>query len=90
MSSTSSSFQQAGGSSTLPTAQLLLLQRNNDGEKDGITLPSESRDLYCYPLRSGQDSCRRAVRIVVAAHGAYPTESLWKLALRHHRRLEAA
>jgi hypothetical protein len=45
---------------------LLLLQRNNDERKEGITSSFEGRDLYCYPLRSGQDSCRRAVRIVVA------------------------
>ncbi len=68
MSSTSSRFRQAVGSSTLPTAQLLLLifQRKNDDEKGDINPSSESRDLYCYPLRSGQDSCRRAVSIVVA------------------------
>ena len=70
MSSTSNRFRRAKGSSTLPTALLLLLrhQEKDDGEEDELTLRFESRDLYCYPLRSGQDSCRRAVRIVVAAH----------------------
>jgi len=69
MSSTSNRLPQARGSSTLPTALLLLPrhQEKNDGEEGGLTLRFESRDLYCYPLRSGHDSCRRAVRIVVAA-----------------------
>lgn len=67
MSATRNTLRYAKGSSTLPTARLLLLlQRKPDEEKDGTRCLSERPDLYYCPLWIGHDSCRRAVRIVVA------------------------